>query len=1027
MAGKSLAFDIKINGVGLGQKELDSIEKGAKKAKTAVDDLTKAWKSNENEIENMARKQAQVASAERRFNKAAKDELKAENEIRKTNSAIRKKQVQDAIEADSKQKRSIEGLRLIVRDLRKEYNQLSEDQLNNRGGKAMLKQLQQEEALLQKREGAYGLRARNVGNYPGQQIASNLTGGLIGNGAAAGAAVAVTAVVALTKQLIDLNVEIDTLQANVRKTTGLNTQQVENLTERLRGLDTTTTLQDLLKIAEDAGRFGVTGEKSIGDFTEAVEILNVALGDEFGGGVEEITNKLSSLSTLFYGLTNDGTVLAERFLHIGNALNALAADGNASANGITDIATRIAGTSKTFGFTESQILGISAAIESMGINAERGAGGFNTLNKRIRSNVTDISATIGIAEKDLTKLLDTKPYEAMTTVINGLFKASKGSPTELSGILKDVKLSGEGVADIVFNFARQNDLLNRSLAVSEVNLPNVTSLTNEYGNQMESAGAKITLLKNALSDVFISENGQSVVGRWADTFRLLLDQADSFGDQLIGVSAAVTNFSTLGLSGATDDYTRNRLKTQAQKNAEAEAIRQQAALREQRIIGLSQGKTGIEQFANAQAPNLLSFFVDPNAKTPLTKEQIAELKRAAKEAARIAKQEAERLEKERIAKGEAGSVTFITKDISDLKQLMDRTYDSKLLSGYALQLDALNTKLEEAQLRTRVLTSKALNKKNGNDDLLGILPSRINIGNVEQLNPDDAGVGKFAEGIKGVQAAADKIRDDENKKDSEFRSQIYDQAVESAYTTFDAIAEIENNYYDRKKDKALQRLDEEYKEKFEAIKGNNTLEIALQKELDAKKEAIEKKEFKRQQNQAILLANINGALGLISAFKNGFLAGLPAAIGIAVNTAAQIAIIKSQKFAKGGFTGYGTGQRDETGHIPVGTVHDGEWVGNKKFVTENPSLFNYLERVQANKYRPFASGGFTSPQLPIPQVFNSIDQANSVNGGSRFSRQELMELKAVLFEGTYQGTYLGGDEKHRQAERNNLAVKNSQR
>ena len=38
-----------------------------------------------------------------------------------------------------------------------------------------------------------------------------------------------------------------------------------------------------------------------------------------------------------------------------------------------------------------------------------------------------------------------------------------------------------------------------------------------------------------------------------------------------------------------------------------------------------------------------------------------------------------------------------------------------------------------------------------------------------------------------------------------------------------------------------------------------------------------------------------------------------------------------------------------------------------------------------------------------------------------------MELKAVLFEGTYQGTYLGGDEKHRQAERNNLAVKNSQR
>ncbi|HQW96773.1 MAG TPA: hypothetical protein PLU58_13270, partial [Saprospiraceae bacterium] len=270
MAGKSLAFDIKINGVGLGQKELDSIEKGAKKAKTAVDDLTKAWKSNENEIENMARKQAQVASAERRFNKAAKDELKAENEIRKTNSAIRKKQVQDAIEADSKQKRSIEGLRLIVRDLRKEYNKLSEAQLNNRGGKAMLKQLQQEEALLQKRERAYGLAARNVGNYPqaAGQIASNLTGGLVGGGVVGGAVAGAAAAAALVTSVIRLNSEIDGLQADVRKTTGLNAEAVERLTDRLRALDTSTTLQELLDISKIAGRFGVEGEKSVGDFTE---------------------------------------------------------------------------------------------------------------------------------------------------------------------------------------------------------------------------------------------------------------------------------------------------------------------------------------------------------------------------------------------------------------------------------------------------------------------------------------------------------------------------------------------------------------------------------------------------------------------------------------------------------------------------------------------------------------------------------------------------------------------------------------
>jgi TP901 family phage tail tape measure protein len=1015
MAGKSLAFDIKINGVGLGQKELDSIEKGAKKAKTAVDDLTKAWKSNENEIENMARKQAQVASAERRFNKAAKDELKAENEIRKTNSAIRKKQVQDAIEADSKQKRSIEGLRLIVRDLRKEYNKLSEAQLNNRGGKAMLKQLQQEEALLQKRERAYGLAARNVGNYPqaAGQIASNLTGGLVGGGVVGGAVAGAAAAAALVTSVIRLNSEIDGLQADVRKTTGLNAEAVERLTDRLRALDTSTTLQELLDISKIAGRFGVEGEKSVGDFTEAVNLLNIALGDNFAGGAEEITTQVSKLSNVLYGATSNGTELADNFLHLGNVINVLDNKTNATADEIVDASIRFGSLAKSLGLSASETIGLSTGFLDLGINVERGSGAMIRFNSVIRTKLKEVSEQIGVSQEDFKNLLNTKPVDAMILVITKLKERFGSDQVGLIGALKQMGLGSANVQELVLAMSNNLDRFNDIVNTSNAYIGSTNSLLAEQANQMDSLPDAWNRLKNALADLAVDSDFQEWMKSNVNSVTEFIEVISGGG----GLAYTIDKLAGKTFEGTLlGDYYENRA------NELVKLIKRRKAAAKEVVERLTKDDVINPLFDSKNFSKDTSLGSTTNTKV-LTPEEKAAIKKKLEEIAK----ETERLRKEAEAKGAFGSISYITKDISDLKQLMDKTYDSKLLSGYALQLDELNKKLEEAQLRTRVITSKAINKKNGNDDLLGILPSRINIGNVEQLNPDDAGVGKFAEGIKGVQAAADKIRDDEKKKDSEFRSQIYDQAVESAYTTFDAIAEIENNYYDRKKDKALQRLDEEYKEKFEAIKGNNTLEIALQKELDAKKEAIEKKEFKRQQNQAILLANINGALGLISAFKNGFLAGLPAAIGIAVNTAAQIAIIKSQKFAKGGFTGTGTGQRDETGHIPVGTVHDGEWVGNKKFVTENPSLFNYLERVQANKYRPFASGGFTSPQLPIPQVFNSIDQANSVNGGSRFSRQELMELKAVLFEGTYQGTYLGGDEKHRQAERNNLAVKNSQR
>ena len=50
-----------------------------------------------------------------------------------------------------------------------------------------------------------------------------------------GVAAAGAAAIAIIKQIISLNAEIDGIQANVRKTTGLNSDAVERLTDGLKG------------------------------------------------------------------------------------------------------------------------------------------------------------------------------------------------------------------------------------------------------------------------------------------------------------------------------------------------------------------------------------------------------------------------------------------------------------------------------------------------------------------------------------------------------------------------------------------------------------------------------------------------------------------------------------------------------------------------------------------------------------------------------------------------------------------------
>ena len=85
---------------------------------------------------------------------------------------------------------------------------------------------------------------------------------------------------------------------------------------------------------------------------------------------------------------------------------------------------------------------------------------------------------------------------------------------------------------------------------------------------------------------------------------------------------------------------------------------------------------------------------------------------------------------------------------------------------------------------------------------------------------------------------------------------------------------------------------------FEAAKNR---ELAAAGNNAKKREEIEKKYAKKQKKIAIVSALINGALGITKAFAQlGPIAGIVGAALVAATTAAQIAVISSQSFAKGG-------------------------------------------------------------------------------------------------------------------------------
>jgi TP901 family phage tail tape measure protein len=354
-----------------------------------------------------------------------------------------------------------------------------------------------------------------VGNYSSalQGIGSALTGGLIGGGFVAFAELAKRGI----QELFELNKDIADLQANVRKTTGLTEEQVRSLTESLKELDTRTSIENLLEISTVAGRLGVEGEKGVLEFTKAIDTLTVALGDDFSGGVEEVTDQVGKLSNVLFGATTDGVVLAENLLNLGNGLNVLAASGASSAQGITDFAGRIAALAKPLGVTNGEILGISATLEELGVLAERGGTATGRIFQALAQDSGAFAQQFGITEqvlkdagfqaKSFTELVNTDLVGALQLASNRAVTLRKNN-VDLSTSLKAVGLTGAGELEVFLKLGGANERLAQNIATANGALVSQDSLLSEAQVKSENLAGAYERLVNDIREFFVSSSVQ---------------------------------------------------------------------------------------------------------------------------------------------------------------------------------------------------------------------------------------------------------------------------------------------------------------------------------------------------------------------------------------------------------------------------------------------------------------------------------------------------------------------------------------
>ena len=111
------------------------------------------------------------------------------------------------------------------------------------------------------------------------------------------------------------------------KTTGLTRDQVLQLNESFKKMDTRTAREQLNQLAYEAGKLGINSTQQVEQFVRAADKINIALGE---GAMVTIDKLADVYSKSTAQLTAAGDDLEKKMLSIGSAVNQLGQSSTAN-------------------------------------------------------------------------------------------------------------------------------------------------------------------------------------------------------------------------------------------------------------------------------------------------------------------------------------------------------------------------------------------------------------------------------------------------------------------------------------------------------------------------------------------------------------------------------------------------------------------------------------------------------------------------------------------------------------------------
>ncbi|WP_289780598.1 phage tail tape measure protein [Staphylococcus hyicus] len=291
---------------------------------------------------------------------------------------------------------------------------------------------------------------------------------------------------------IKASVEWEQALAGVAKTTNMSGSELNKMGNEITNMSNKMPFAatEIAGVAEAAGQLGVK-KKDITSFTKTMLNMGVA------------TNLTAEeAATEFARFANAAKMPISDVDRLGSTVTAL---GNTTATTeaeIVELGQRLAGAGSQAGFSADQIMSISAAISSAGIEAEAGGTAmtqiFNKMTKAAANGGSELEAfarTSGMSAEEFAATWESNPSKALSAFVKGLSQTKGGAKGVISA-LDQVGIKGVREADTIRRMANNHKLLDDALKTGAEGWEKNTALTDEARIRYETMGSKLKALKN---------------------------------------------------------------------------------------------------------------------------------------------------------------------------------------------------------------------------------------------------------------------------------------------------------------------------------------------------------------------------------------------------------------------------------------------------------------------------------------------------------------------------------------------------